>query len=306
MTAADEFMKRMMNLVVLEEKYNHVGVEDEWLRCNLALALQNQVQHFDQQGDKIPDYLKKIGISAVFKLFASLPDFFGLQVVHYPDPTFYFSKAGDFTSISSYPSVKCSVEPNIMVNTLDHLPGWTDREIAYQGLDMAAVMADGIIRHCVEKMIQGAEVQQKITNPKDMDIIYSIERASQVIKDSIGRSANFAILPVAVAKFLKNHIATFYDLDALPTNIRRIGCLNNKWTIYISGYHGKHILVGYRGTHPVDAGYFYLPEVVFWEPKKEENGYVVHKKAQYMLVRSDYFACIEIENKSADSIAKFW
>jgi len=313
MNAVELYNQRKKLIAELSDQHNKKLklIEDEDLRHNVALMILNQANYAATAGNNLPNILKNISIPAAQQVLASLPSFFALQTCVGPDQDvfYHFDKAGVMESMKAVPYNLTSA-PSIMIKNAD-LSGYSAQEIAYQCLEIAVTMADDIVRFSVEQMMDNAEHQISMELKSNSGIIDSISAASDVIKDKIGRPANFVILPVGLAKSVKSEIATEYDFDTLPIKIKRIGVIRNKWVTYLNGYEANSILVGYRGSHPVDAGYIYTPNLLFYDPKKEGAGtlkerYIVSRRGRHHIPKPDYFACIEFTaDKRSDSIEEF-
>jgi hypothetical protein len=116
------------------------------------------------------------------------------------------------------------------------------------------------------------------------------------------------IMPPICGKALKSKMVTEYDFDSLPINTKYIGVLQNKWIVYISGHLTNKILVGYRGTHYVDAPCIYCPHLLLCNAEKtsDKKGYgsrseewMLHRRGRHIVAREDYLACIEVKNKES-------
>jgi hypothetical protein len=296
---------RLQELMELGKHKKLKPIEDDYLRGSIALIIANQTQYNNLHG--LPHFVKQMSIPTSVHIVSAIPPMFGLQVFKGPDTDmhFYFEKAGDVNSMVALP-YKPALQPNVIVKNMDDDP-LDPENIAYQCVEMAVTMVDDIIRAGVDDMTDNAAAHITSELYSIEGVLAVIKQASDAVKEAIGRPANFIVLPAGVARYIKSELVTEYDFDALPINIRRVGCLKNKWIVYINAYDPRQILVGYRGTHPADAGYIVSPALHFCEPKKEPPDRIkLHRKSLNALVRNDYFACIELTaDKRSDSIEEF-
>ncbi len=180
---------------------------------------------------------------------------------------------------------------------------FSDKELAYQAVELAIALCDNIVKEITTNLIDcaGSQLHSKLTSVDNL--INAIESASDLIKQKIGRPGNFIIIPTFLARYIKSELITEYDFDSLPTNIRRVGHLRNKWSVYMNGYESNLILVGYRGEHPVDVGYIMSPRIMFCDPRKNAKTISIQKNVSNTFVKSEYYACIELTAaNSEDSI----
>ena len=100
-------------------------------------------------------------------------------------------------------------------------------------------------------------------------LIMQIEREANVIaKETRRGKGNFVIVSsdvasaLAAAGMLDYTPALSVDLEVDDTGNTFAGLLNGRVKVYIDPYAvGDHVLVGYRGSNPYDAGMFYCPYV---------------------------------------------
>ena len=102
-------------------------------------------------------------------------------------------------------------------------------------------------------------------------LMFQIEReANQIAKDTRRGKGNFIVCSADVASalamggFLNLSPALNVDLQVDDTGNVFAGVLNNKFKVYIDPFVANNvnfITVGYKGTSPYDAGFFYCPYV---------------------------------------------
>ena len=100
-------------------------------------------------------------------------------------------------------------------------------------------------------------------------LIMQLEREANVIaKETRRGKGNFVIVSsdvasaLAAAGMLDYTPALSVDLEVDDTGNTFAGLLNGRVKVYIDPYAvGDHVLVGYRGSNPYDAGMFYCPYV---------------------------------------------
>ena len=293
---------REVDELVAKNKSKFKHIEDPHLRGCAALLSNNQIQYNDFA--VIPKFIKQISVPATIHTISAMPNMFGVQAVKGDsDICFYLDKAGDPKSLASA-VCKTTVLPSMIMRNIN--VDLDAEELAFQCVELAVTMADDTVRVAVEDIIRNAGYQLTTELYSVSGLIDSIQNASNIIKESIGRPANFVVMPVVLARFIKTELATEYDFDALPTNIRRVGCLKNKWIVYINGYESRKILVGYRGSHPADAGYVVCPYLLFCNPKKEGERYLISRQCKNLMLKNDYYACIELTaDKRSASMEEF-
>lgn len=285
---------RLQELTTLGQHKKLKSISDDYLRGSVKLAVANQKNYNERSAVKMPNFIKQLSVPATIHTLIAMPNMFSVQVFKGPDADmqFYLKKAGDLDSITAQP-YKTTSQPNVLMKSTDEL--LAPDEVAYQCVELAVTMADDLVRHAVEDMLTQAKHQITSELHSLEGLLDAIKHASDTVKEAIGRPANFIVLPVTIARFMKSELATVYDFDALPINTRHVGCLKNRWSTYISSYEVRRILVGYRGTHPIDAGYIMCPARQFCDPKKEEKDrWLICRKTFNNMVRPDYYACIEL------------
>ena len=102
-------------------------------------------------------------------------------------------------------------------------------------------------------------------------LMFQIEReANQIAKDTRRGKGNFIVCSADVASalamggFLNLSPALNVDMQVDDTGNVFAGILNNKYKVYIDPFVANNlnfITVGYKGTSPYDAGFFYCPYV---------------------------------------------
>ena len=108
-------------------------------------------------------------------------------------------------------------------------------------------------------------------------LMFQIEReANQIAKDTRRGKGNFVVCTADVASalamggFLNISPALNVALESDDTGNTFVGTLNGKFKVYIDPYaqgsisgnaFGDYVTVGYRGSSPYDAGFFYCPYV---------------------------------------------
>ena len=109
-------------------------------------------------------------------------------------------------------------------------------------------------------------------------LMFQIEReANQIAKETRRGKGNFVLCTADVASalamggFLNISPALNVALDPDDTGNTFVGTLNGKFKVYVDPYaagsvgaghaYGDYAVVGYRGTNPYDAGFFYCPYV---------------------------------------------
>ena len=102
-------------------------------------------------------------------------------------------------------------------------------------------------------------------------LMFQIEReANQIAKDTRRGKGNFIVCSADVASalamggFLNLSPALNVDLQVDDTGNVFAGVLNNKFKVYIDPFVANNVnfvTVGYKGTSPYDAGFFYCPYV---------------------------------------------
>jgi hypothetical protein len=102
-------------------------------------------------------------------------------------------------------------------------------------------------------------------------LMFQIEReANQIAKDTRRGKGNFIVCSADVASalamggFLNLSPALNVDMQVDDTGNVFAGVLNNKFKVYIDPFVANNInfiTVGYKGTSPYDAGFFYCPYV---------------------------------------------
>ena len=102
-------------------------------------------------------------------------------------------------------------------------------------------------------------------------LMFQIEReANQIAKDTRRGKGNFIVCSADVASalamggFLNLSPALNVDMQVDDTGNVFAGVLNNKFKVYIDPFVANNVnfvTVGYKGTSPYDAGFFYCPYV---------------------------------------------
>jgi len=109
-------------------------------------------------------------------------------------------------------------------------------------------------------------------------LMFQIEReANQIAKETRRGKGNFVLCTADVASalamggFLNISPAMNVALDPDDTGNTFVGTLNGKFKVYVDPYsagsvgaghaYGDYAVVGYKGTNPYDAGFFYCPYV---------------------------------------------
>jgi hypothetical protein len=102
-------------------------------------------------------------------------------------------------------------------------------------------------------------------------LMFQIEReANQIAKDTRRGKGNFIVCSADVASalamggFLNLSPALNVDMQVDDTGNVFAGILNNKYKVYIDPFVANNlnfVTVGYKGTSPYDAGFFYCPYV---------------------------------------------
>jgi len=108
-------------------------------------------------------------------------------------------------------------------------------------------------------------------------LMFQIEReANQIAKETRRGKGNFIVCTSDVASalamggFLNISPALNVNLEVDDTGNTFVGTLNGKFKVYVDPYatgtntgnaYGDYVTVGYKGTNPYDAGFFYCPYV---------------------------------------------
>lgn len=266
--------------------------EDSLLAMYTAHAIYNQ--KLCNSRAEFPAFFKQINCLAIAHIMRALPhEIISLQTLQKEtDSIFYLEKAGQVESMATS-VVKPLVHPSMIIN--DPKVKIPKEEFAYHCSEMAITVTEDIVYKILADLISIASSKLHANISTAQTIVEAISAASNAVKDKIGKSANFVVLPIGLARSIKSYISAEYDFEALPINVKRIGYLQNKMVLFISGHHETNkILVGYRGTHHVDAGYIYSPHVLFTAPLKEGENKINIRSSSFNRVMPDYFACVEL------------
>lgn len=264
-------------------------IKDEYLKLQIGYLIDNQIN----TNSILPKFLQPLAILSTFRTVLSLPNFFSLQAISLSkfDNYYYFEKAGDEKSIKQ--SYFQSYQDNIL--TIEDLSDmdFDPQQLIAGASELSITLADGLSRYNYLKIVNDILVTKY--NSSVDSILQNIESVSENIKEKIGRSPNFIIMPTSIAKKIEDQLATYFEFDTLPIGILKIGCLKNKLIVYITSYSEDKILIGYRGKHPVDAGLSCCIGSLFYSYNKLPNKKLkIAKLSNVSLIRPDYFGCINI------------
>jgi hypothetical protein len=279
---AEDVQKKLELMTAHADGYKELVEQapNHWVAVNTALLVANQAVN-DTMIATTPDVVRQLSVPSIVHTFLTLPhELFGFQAMvanANEEPVYYLEKAGDQNSIKSIiPNIKAT-QSMVLAGT-GKIPS---QEIPHHVFELSLSLTDEIVGNSIKAMNSAADIKRVITVKESTQsaieklILASIQEASDDILDKTGRSANFIAMPLMIARILKAHIASEYDFDGLPSNIRRIGFLKNRWVVFINGLEGEKTLVGYRGSHHFDAGMIVAPRLVFYnvqETTKKSKG----------------------------------
>ncbi len=284
-------------------------VDDRTVHMNIACAVANQGHYNQHTPDaKMPKFLKQLSIPSMLHTLAGLPhEIISLQALRDSKDFIYnFDKAGEVATMHAK-EVVASTDPMIIINDVQQVvKEIPQKELAMHCVELSINMTDKTTDGILEQLVNHAATQLTVEFTTPENLLQTIRNASDILREKIGRCANFIVMPVLFARMLKKYITSEYDFDALPINIKRIGYLQNKMVLFINGYERTNILMGYRGCHPADAGWVFAPYLSFFDPIKEEKQYIVQHRAVSKMVRKDYFVSLEmIPSRTASAMARY-
>ena len=134
--------------------------------------------------------------------------------------------------------------------------------------DLAAMEAPGGVGGVYDLL---ADSDGRWSAERYRGLMFQIEReANQIAKDTRRGKGNFIVCSADVASalamggFLNLSPALNVDMQVDDTGNVFAGVLNNKFKVYIDPFVANNVnfvTVGYKGTSPYDAGFFYCPYV---------------------------------------------
>jgi hypothetical protein len=137
-----------------------------------------------------------------------------------------------------------------------------------QNTDLAAVEAAGGAGGVYDILVDS---DGRWSAERFRGLMFQIEReANQIAKDTRRGKGNFIVCSADVASalamggFLNLSPALNVDMQVDDTGNVFAGVLNNKFKVYIDPFVANNVnfvTVGYKGTSPYDAGFFYCPYV---------------------------------------------
>ena len=135
--------------------------------------------------------------------------------------------------------------------------------------DLRAMEQGGAVRGGVYDLL--ADSDGRWSAERFRGLMFQIEReANQIAKDTRRGKGNFIVCSADVASalamggFLNLSPALNVDMQVDDTGNVFAGVLNNKFKVYIDPFVANNVnfvTVGYKGTSPYDAGFFYCPYV---------------------------------------------
>lgn len=294
-----DYAKKIDLMSKVDETVKTVILSDNKIvQKNIALCGYNQVSY--NKNSKMSNFIKQLSLPCLTHSLASLPhEIISMQTLAAKlDFIYYFKEAGNVKSLDQK-WTQSSPIPLAAINDIG-------KDIPVNELTMNCVelsinitdnLTDKILTTITEKA--GTVLNLQFKTPEEL--LADIKKASNSLREKIGKTANFIVLPLAWARLLKPYISSEYDFDSLPTNIRRIGYLQNNMVLFINGYEKNRILLGYRGSHPVDAGFIYSPHIYFYNPEKQKTNFIINMDGIETMINKNYFLTLSASSKDRDT-----
>lgn len=270
------------------------NIDDPYLRSTISACIHSQ--GIDQYKD-LPDFLKVSAPSIMVNSLMSLPlKIISLQA--YDGITHHFQEAGNPKSIKRN-FLSYEYCPSLQINDLSLC---SKEQLINSLFEISCAATDDMVNHVIVKIIKTSP-KKEIISTESEDVINSLITTSEEIHESIGRTANFIIMDIKLARIMQELIRTYYDFDSMFTNMREIGVMKNRWTVFVAAGFGDTMIMGYRGHHPVDAGVVVSPANLFSRPEMSRGICDLHWKGTLSVPRPDYFRVINLSKKELATYA---
>jgi len=298
-TVLDAYKDKTASLEECEKAYlkQVESIADLTIRPTIAGIIANQWSYNKSQSNNVmPEYIKQLSIPGQIHFLACLPhEIISLQAMRTdPDDFFFLNKAGDKESLERC-VLNCNHQAVAAVRIMEK--GIPAEDLIMSCMDVAISMTEEACYHINLEIMSNAEKFYGEFSGKD-DILKLIDVGRQTVKNKIGRAANFVVMPPALARAVRDCLTAEYDFEGLPTNIRRIGYLSNDMVLFINGHERSRILVGYKGVSQFDAGYLYAPQILFCDPTKQKDRYIIHARYISQVTNPDYFCVIHLHSNA--------
>lgn len=245
----------------------------------------------------LPSYVKKLSLVATLRTLLTLPNIISVQAGHV-GKIYRFGKAGNVDSLFSKQSL-LKIMPILHMQDLGEDFKYDEKHLDMDSHELSLNISDTLARGIIKEMAQAAKTQLSLNDISIDAMIAGITSLSDGIKNRIGKAGTFVVLPLPIAKILRDEIVPEHSFDVPQTDIRRIGLLRNKWIVYINSYPGIDIVMGYQGTHPLDSGYIYHLNGMFYNHKKELGKLVVSQNSNLYVSDGNFYGRLTL---NADAI----
>jgi hypothetical protein len=249
----------------------------------------------------MPNYLKKLSLAVTLRTLLTLPNIISIQTGAV-DEIYRFGKAGDIDSLFSRKSLLKTM-PILHMQDLGNDFKYDEKNLDIDSNELSLNLSDTLSRGIIKEMGQSAKTKLSLNEITTNAIIAGVTSVNDGIKNKIGKSGTFVILPLPIAKILKDEIVPDHSFDVPQTDIRRIGLLRNKWIFYINNYPGIDIVIGYQGIHPLDSGYVYHLKAMFHSHKKELGKLIVAQNSNLYVADGNFYGKLSLNAEAIlDSI----
>lgn len=277
---------------------------DPHMRNTLAIILNQQDisnKHVGGQSYHMPNYIKKLSLSSTLRTLLMLPNIISIQAGTI-GKIFRFGKAGSIDSLFSRQSL-LKIMPVLHIQDLGDDFQYDEKNLEMDSHELSLNIVDTLARGIINEMAIGAKTQLSLKEITIDAILAGITTINDGIKNKIGKNGTFVVLPLPIAKILKDEIAPEHSFDIPNTDIRRIGLLKNKWIVYVNNYPTIDIVMGYQGTHPLDSGYIYHINSMFHNSKKELGKVIVAQNSNLYVADGNFYGRLSLNAEAIlDSI----
>lgn len=301
--ALDDYNKSITNVGVeiIKESGEFLDFDlDPHMKNTFAIILGQQDSSNKNVGGtsySMPSYLKKLSLVATLRTLLTLPNIISIQAGTV-GKIFRFGKPGKIDSLFSRQSL-LKIMPILHMQDLGDDFNYDEKNLDMDSHELSLNIADTIARGVIKEMAQAAKTHLSLNNITIDSMIAGITSLNDGIKNKIGTGGTFIVLPLPIAKILKDEIVPEHSFDTPQTDIRRIGLLRNKWIVYINSYPTIDIVMGYQGTHPLDSGYIYHLNGMFHSHKKELGKLVVSQNSNLYVADGNFYGRLSL---NADAI----
>jgi hypothetical protein len=299
----NDYNKNILNLgaQIIKDSGEFLNFDlDPHLRNTFAIILDSQDKQNNTVGGTsytLPPYIKKLSLVTTIRTLLTLPNIMSIQSGSV-GRIFRFGKAGEISSLYTRQSL-LKIIPILHMGDLGDDFKYDEKNLDMDSHELSLNIADTVSRGVLKEMAAGAKTVVSLKDITVNAIMAGLDSLNNGVKDKINKSGSFVVLPLPIAKILKDEIVPEHSFDAPQTNIRRIGFLRNKWIVYINGFPTIDVVMGYQGNHPLDSGYTYHLGSMFHSYKKELGKVVVNQNANLYTVDGNFYGRLQM---NADAI----